>query len=1084
MNQVRVHHLPVSVRWRPKPWLTWTCACLLAGLSCTTLAQQPSGLIRGLVVSRPSGQPLSDIHLQWIKDSASAVSDPTGHFSIRRSELPSDTLILSALGWTSQKLPGSSVPSSGIRISLDRSIHELSGLTVSSGYQNIPLERSTGSYDFIGPKAFQSRETPDVLSRLEGLASGLVFNPNSTSSTRMTIRGLSTIYANADPLIILDNFPYSGSLEDINPNDVASISILKDAAASSIWGARAGNGAIVITTKQGAFHQPLQVSMHSSMTSFDRQNMFYKPQMSSSDYIDVETQLFQNGYYKSTENSPYHYPLSPAVELLIQQRDGILSSAAFQTAIGALRVQDVRKDYAKYFLRKGLAQQQALTLSGGSGSQHYYASLGYDQQWNGQVGNQNRRYTLDGKETVTMAHHRLQADLGYSYVQNEARLDGIGLNDMALQPGKSVYPYARLADALGHPLAITKDYRESFKQQSEQLGLLNWDYVPLEELKNAQHSAQRNDIRLQGGLTLKLLPGLSLQGQYQFEHLLSTDRNDHSLKSYYTRDLINQYTQVSAGNDLSHPLPVGDILDESFSQMYGQNLRIQGTYDKRWTPSSHLVLLAGWEVQDNLTYLNDLRYYGYNPDNGTDQKTDYVNTYKLYVKGYGVSIPYANDQNELRNRYLSGFSNASYTYRNAYTVSASARLDQSNLFGVRTNQRGVPLWSAGLGWILSESPLLRNRVFPFVKLRLTYGYSGNVDPNITAYTTALIAFTSFLDGRPYGLITNPPNPELRWERDRMMNAGLDFESARKILSGSIDVYRKQGFDLIGYGPVPPSTGSTQAQQNLAGSKGWGLDANLSSHNLKGSVGWNSRLLFSIVHEVVSHYEGMTGNTSLLQFGSSSIVPLEGKPVYAVFALPWAGLDPRTGDPQGYLDGKPSTNYYGILKATPADSLKYMGPATPTVFGNLGNEVRWRGWSLNVDISYRLGYYYRKSSINYSSLVLGNVGSQDYERRWQKPGDEAHTQVPSMPYKVNAFRDLMYLYSDQLVRRADNIRLQDIRLAYQVPMGTHGSIHALELFAYAHQLGLLWKASKDDSMDPDYPLTPALRSYSLGLNVTF
>lgn len=1032
----------------------------------------------------PAKEPIPNIHLHWVKDGHSALTDLNGHFSLMRSPLPSDSLVVSGLGWMPRTFANSQLPDSGIRIALLRRTQALSGITVSSGYQTISMERSTGSYSYIGPHALQSKESPDVLSRLEGLTSGLVFNPNTTSSTNLTIRGLSTIFANADPLIILDQFPFNGHLEDINPNDVASISILKDAAASSIWGARAGNGVVVITTKQGNLHQPLQVTLHSSVTSIERKDMFYVPQMSSSDFIDVEEQLFQNGYYKSTENSPYHYPLSPVVELLIQQRDGSLSNTATQQAINALRNQDFRKDYSTYFLRKGFNQQHALSVSGGSGRQSYFASLGFDRQLDDQVGNQNSRYTLLGKENVHLAHNRVQLNLGYSFTKTASQLDALNPLDLAPQAGLSVYPYTRLADSEGHPLSITKDYRVTFKQQSEQLGLLNWDYVPLDELKFANHTADRNDLRLQGGLQVALFPGLSVKGQYQFEHLMNTDRNDHSIQSYVTRDLINQYTQVSAGNGLSYPLPKGDILDESFTQMSGQNVRLEANYEKRWASSNHLIVLAGWEAQDNASFLNDLRYYGFNPNNGTNQKTDYVNTYKLYTKGYGVSIPYANDQNELHQRYLAGFSNASFSYRNTYTLSASARMDQSNLFGVRTNQRRIPLWSGGFSWILSNASFAPTRWFPFLKLRLTYGYSGNLDPNITAYTTAMIAFTNFLNGKTYGIITNPPDPELRWERDQMLNAGLDFETVKQMLTGSIDVYRKRGYDLIGYGPVPPSSGLTEAQQNLANSNGWGMDVTLTSRNIKGAWSWNSKLLFSIAHNVVSHYEANSGTTSLIEFGMNSIVPIQGKPIYAVYALPWAGLDPQTGDPRGYLNGSPSTNYYGILKNTPPDSLEYMGPATPPVFGNLGNEFRWKNWSLNVDISYRFGYFYRKSSINYSALVRGKVGSLDYEKRWQKPGDEVHTQVPSMVYKVNSYRDMMYLYSDQLVRRADNIRLQDIRLAYQVPTGIHSPIQHLECFAYVHQVGLLWKACKDDSMDPDYPFSPALRSYSIGLNAIF
>lgn len=236
-----------------------------------------------------------------------------------------------------------------------------------TGYQNLPRERATGSFSRVDSSLLQRRISTDVLGRLEDNVPGLAFNRSAMAggvNNPISIRGRSTLFANANPLILLDNFPYEGDVSAINPNDVESVTVLKDAAAASIWGARAGNGVIVITTRKGKRNQAPTVSLTSNITISDKPDLYAQPRISTADHIELEKTLFARNFFSSDETSANHPALSPVTELLIAQRDGHLSAAQAQQQIEALKGRDLRDDYSRYLYRKSVNQQYALQVNG------------------------------------------------------------------------------------------------------------------------------------------------------------------------------------------------------------------------------------------------------------------------------------------------------------------------------------------------------------------------------------------------------------------------------------------------------------------------------------------------------------------------------------------------------------------------------------------------------------------------------------------------------------------------------------------------------------------------------------------------
>lgn len=273
--------------------------------------------------------------------------------------------------------------------------------------------------------------------------------------------------------------------------------------------------------------------------------------------------------------------------------------------------------------------------------------------------------------------------------------------------------------------------------------------------------------------------------------------------------------------------------------------------------------------------------------------------------------------------------------------------------------------------------------------------------------------------------------------------------------------------------------------------GNGVDIELSSKIIDRTFKWSQRLNFSYnTNKVTKYLLRSTNGTDYVNDGRTlAPLPLVGQPVYVIVAHKWAGLDPLTGDPQGYLNGQPSKNYKDFTGANSKISdMAFVGSATPTVFGNFMNTLSWKELSLTVNITYKMGHYFKRASVDYNKLVgvSGAGGHADYASRWQKPGDEKNTNVPSFVYPNNSDRNNFYNSSEVLISKADHIRLQFVNLAYTLKK-SHWSklpVQEIQLFANGNNLGVLWKANKF-GIDPEYnnEFNPKA-SFSFGLKADF
>ncbi len=1036
-----------------------------------TWAQQT---ISGKITASDTQHPIPGASVRVKGTNRGTKTDNMGAFAISVGH--ADTLAVSFVGYNTQFFapPFSAV----LNITMQLSDAKLEEVVVSTGYQTLPKERVVGSFTVVDQQLLNRSVSTNLLDRLRDVVPGFSFN--NVGSSSMSIRGQSTIYGNAEPLIVLDNFPFEGSMQDINPNDVESITILRDAAAASIWGARAGNGVIVITTKKGKLNQALQVSLNSNFTMVDVPDLYAGNKLSASDYIDIEKKLFSQGYYDASQATGYE-ALTPVVEMLYKKKADPSLATEVDAEMERLKGLDVRRDFSRYIYRKGINQQQALNLKGGGGKNSYYLSLGYDHNRGDMVGNELSRVSVAGNNTFKFLKDRLELATAGNFSVHTTVNNAVGTNLSNASAGGVIYPYAQLADEQGNHLPIIKNYRSSFISQASSNGLLDWSYVPLDEPDLVDMSTKRRTARLSGSLAYHLWKGLKASVRYQFINMETTGRNERSLESYYSRDLINRFTQVS-GTTLVRPVPLGGILDFSQQSMTDHGFRTQLDFNRNWKEKHELTAMAGIEIRSTRTESANHRYYGYDSEYAQNTFVDYTNNalpfyYDSSRKG---QIPFADALGLYNDRFRSYYANISYGFLSRYIFNASARLDQSNLFGVKTNQKGVPLWSMGIAWnVDKENFYFLKSVLPYLKVRTTYGYNGNVDKTVSAYTTAAFAGNRY--NMPYATIINPPNPNLKWERVAIWNVGLDFGFKGNRISGSAEYYHKKGMDLIGDMPMPASSGVLQYRGNIASTTGSGIELAIRTQNLQGKLKWQSDFVFANQKENITDYFVTATSSQYLQSGL--YLPLKGKPLYSLYSYSWAGLDPDTGDPQGYLNGVASKDYTAIIREYTPEKLIFNGSIRPTTFGSLRNTISYGDISFSFNIAYRLGYVFRKNALVYGANLglLSNNG--DYAVRWQNPGDEVHTQVPSVPAAANNNRDMFYRYSDVLVDKADNIRLQDIRFDYMLSDRNWLPFQQVQFYVYSANLGILWKRTRFD-VDPDIQYGNYPVSIAFGIKVNF
>lgn len=992
-----------------------------------------------------------------------------------------DTLIISAVGYKTRTMIIHSA-TGPLHFILETAPGYLQEVTVNTGYQRIPKERATGSFYLINNDLLNQKVSTDILSRLDGITSGLLVDKRNSNQITYQLRGLSTLTQGAMmPLIVLDNFPYSGDINNINPNDIENITVLKDAAATSIWGARAGNGVIVITTKKAKRGQPLRVSANVSLTLQPKPDLFTAYQVPTASYIDLEEYLFQHNYYNSIFRNVRRPAISPVVEILQAKKNGLITEQQADDQINALKRIDVRNDMEKYLYRNTINQQCDVSLSGSAGKLDYLFSSGFNKDLSNLVGNENSRITLRSDNTIHLTRD-WDFKSGIILTQTHATNNSPGGYGSYTVSVNGITPYTRLVNSDGTAAALDIYYRGMFTDTAGNGQLLDWKFRPLDELHDNDNYTNQADVLVNLASDYKINKWLSASTQYQYESSRNDNYNYHSLQSFYTRDLINQYTQIVDGLPV-YIVPKNGILNTNQQKLQSQSARAQLNVNYSTNSKSQVSAIAGAEIRELKTTGAARQDFGYDDNSLTSIGVDYTQQYPTFDNVRGMAyIPNATVFTGTTNLFVSLYSNASYIFDNRYILSGSIRKDASNFFGVRTNQKWVPLWSVGAAWNISNEKFYKATWLPYLKLRTTYGINGNLNPNASALTTIAYSNASVSSiGVPFTQLSSPPNPDLRWEKVKQLNIGLDFSLPRNIVSGSVEYYKKKSVDLINTEDLDPMTGFFTTLTNSATIGGHGIDLTVNTINANGKIKWKTMLLFSYVSYKVLKNLDPTPTDGLVSNGTI-IFPVTGYNPYIISSFKFAGLDPQTGDPLGYVNGEKS-NDYSAISENPISQQVVSGQALPPYFGTLRNTFEWKDFTLAVNVFGRFNYYFRKPSLNYNSLIRYGTNGYGFENRWQNPGDEKTTNVPSIVYPVQSRRDAFYQESSINVLPADNLKLTEIYLSYSLRSVSLKFMRTATFYLYVNNLNvIIWKKNKE-GLDPDilYNVKPPV-SYSAGLKL--
>lgn len=1051
-------------------------------ISAPVISAPPLIVTRGRVVDA-EGRPVAGASVQVkgtsIKGTATSAE---GYFELK--ELDEDAvLVISGVNIETLEVKVNGKVELG-ELVVKLKVSEGEGLVImSTGYQTLPKERATGSFSTINNSQLNQRITSSIIGRLEGMATGLLFSP--LPAPGLTVRGINSLSSGImEPLIVVDNFPYQGNIENINPNDIENITILKDAAAASIWGARAGNGVIVITTKKGRLNQPVQVSLTMNQAYVAKPDVYKINNMTSRDFIDVEKMLFNGGYYQPLENDLLRQPLSPVVELLIRQRDGLIDQAEVDRQLGQFARQNILDDFNKYWYSSGLNQQYNLSVQGGGAQSAWLFSLGYDNNQS-TLQDRNERVTMRiNNQYLPFAKVRLTTELAAT--QNTFNMGRQPYNSATLinNSQKSLYPYAKLVDENGRALPVVNQFRSAYTDTAGNGQLLDWNYYPYSEKENNIRQTKTTDVVANIALRYSVSKSVHLEARYQYERQQISAGINQTTSSYFTTNMINSYAQRGADGNITFPVPIGGILDQTEETLDANSFRIQSDFSHAWG-KSNIVGVAGFESGMVKVRSNSYRTFGYKTENQNFSETDNTTLFpQYYFPAVMLPIFSGRNINGTNHGRVSYFFNTAYSYDKRYTVSFSARTDQSNLFGSRTNERSVPLWSSGMSWNLLEEKFIKIPFLSQLKFRFTYGFNGNMNANTSAITI-ISHYPGTIQLPPYAAVALFPNPDLKWEKVRNINLGLDISTHKDKFTARIEYFNKRITNLLSGVPIDYTAGFTTIPKNAATMYGRGIELDLSGRIGNNKFLYMPTLLLSFVSNKIAEDYLATSLRASAYIAGGGLTRIPGKSPYSLISYPWAGLNGENGNPVGRLDGQDTENYSAIISQTNVEDAIYHGSSIPTVFGTFRNSFSWKSFSLTVQLLYKGGYYFRRSSIRYGLLYDNWIGHGDFALRWQKPGDENVTSVPSLQYPLGtAQRDNFYVNSAATVERGDHIRLQDINLSYNLSRSLFGKFTSFQVYAIANNLGIIWKANKK-GLDPNSPdQIPQPYNITFGIKATF
>lgn len=971
-------------------------------------------------------------------------TDSEGIFSIADVQPGNYILTITSIGFQAEAkdlnitLDG---PTNLGSFTVKEAISSLMEASINTGYQVIKPEQSTGSVARISTKEYESRISTDFLSGLVNKLPGLVINNDvkfssslgggQSTNSLFNIRGISTMTGNQNPLIVIDGYPTELSINMIDPNEIKSVTILKDAAAATIYGVRASNGVIVIERKQAAVGRP-QIAFRATAGFTAKEN--YSRYRWAADASTIGVNYSRDIYATSVNSTSWNSLLSTFVGyslpyyVMAQQAAGIITPNQANESFAALGRYNNVADFSKLFQQTAATQTYNLNISGGSPNALYYLTSNYTGNRLQQIDNSNNRIQLSGRSLLKFSD-RFSLELTTDYQQQHiktAPTPNIG----------NIASFEHFKDADGNPLAInsrsvTNPFYNSIIMAQ---GLEDALYYPLIDLNEVSDKTRIVNNRITANLKYKIGYGFDFTFGGIYEN--SNTEIDHyaSQNSSETHQYIDAYATKGTDGKINFNIPRGGFLKQQKTNSSSYTLRAQLNYNKQIGKDHSINAILGSEVRDATDQGNSAAYFGYNDQNLLHQPVDYLDINKGNING-AFQIPgyigYENlfAQQYRDNRYISGYSNIVYAFRDTYSLTGSMRIDQSNLFGTDPKYKYKPLWSIGGAWNIDREHFLQNVSWiKQLKVRVAQGFNGNVAKLSLPQAIAQAYTNTNSDPASTALAKYAyANSGLRWEQTNNFNLGLDFGLVSHI-TGSIDYYNKKSTDLLSSTYIDPTIGSSPSLINTASINNKGLEINVHADWITTkNFNWNTGFVLSHnTSKVLKVYQNLEFSPSKLN-GAGYI---QGYPVGAVFAYRWAGLDntgtPMVADQQGKTYTKSDPNIQNVIQDGSSGVIKYMGSSLPTINAGLSNRID-------------VGHFYFYAMINYyggfkvfvprpsPADVRPLSGAGNY---WKKAGDEKNTDIMSLAnFSEFSYAVPVYNYTDKYVVNGDYLTLGDITASY-------------------------------------------------------
>lgn len=1098
---------------------------LLLSIPLSLLAQE-NRVVKGKVLSATDGKPLPGASV-FIDQSIGAqtsikgvisnysigtTTDVDGNFSIT---IPKETagIAISFIGFEQQSVNVKGISNVTVKlVEQNRSLDEV----IVTGYQNIKQRKSTSSIAKIESRDILQAGVSSVDQMLQGKLAGVQTTVTSGAPgapAKIRIRGTATLSGSQDPLWVLDGIPLEGtdlpdlsgknidqlvnsSIAGLNPNDIQDITILKDAAATAIYGTRAANGVIVITTKKGSKGR-MEVNFSSNLS------VNYRPQMSklhllnSNQKVDLELDLAKRAdlIYRSDMGGIARI-LNQYGEYNTYQQNGYDAlSADTKAAIQKLR--NTNTDWGKEIYQNAFNQNHSLSISGGNDRSNYYFSVGYYDEKGTTRGTGLNRFNLTFKtEHEIIKNLKVGASIFTNRKNQESYLTADSFNNPN-RYSRTANPYLSIKDENGY--IYDRDIA-GYNDKS-----IDFNYI--EERNGTSYNLKAQNITTNFNVKWNPIKDITYTSQLGLQFDNSSAEQIAVKDTYYTRKQREKSkTWSSSLKDYYYFLPTGGIIKNFENEGNQWTWKNMIELNKVLLEKHEIDFMIGNELRRNESSNISSTGYGYDEKTLTIKPVIFPNEsnakdFPLYAKALK------------KNAFASFFATASYTYDRRYTLFGSVRYDGSDLFGVDPKYKYLPLWSVGGAWnILNESWMKDISWITTLKLRGSYGLQGNIDKNTSPYIVGSYTTVTILPGNTETAIdvASPPNSKLRWEKTSTWDGGIDIGLLQNRILLSVDGYSRRSSDLVGERSIPLENGFFSSTLNWAEVTNKGIEFNITTRNISTKdFKWTTN--FNISKNI--------NKVEKIQVREDATRPsLQGYSVNALFGFKTAGLD-ADGYPLLWKDGKKVpikdffklSSYWGIpeLVATNLsnkeirDSYSYMGNSDPKFSGGFINTFMYKGFTLNISMNIVLKQTVKEDPFYSMTQFDRSINTTTKVNQIWSPSNpngtypaivspetgggnraEEYFFMQGAGQSINVFRDLDIWYKD-----ISYVRVSNIRLSYDFPSGTLQKAGVKSLRLNLEALNpFVFGTSFNGYFDPEtygnIYAQPLSRAFTFGVNLIF